>query len=155
MRYKRNNTTGQGSEAELQTMICDYLRLQYPSVIFRSDFSSGMKLSVGQAVRQKRLQSSRAWPDLFIVEPRLYYSDQGSVEEYHGLFLELKRQDAKVFKKDGSLVSDSHIQEQAAMLARLRDRGYKAEFGIGFDQCRLIIDEYLEDASEPLLVVEF
>lgn len=142
MRYKANNTHGHGSESELQTMIADYLRLRFPNVIWRSDFSSGMKLTIGQAARQKRLQSSRGFPDLFIYHPR---------GEKHGLAMELKRPGSRLYKKDGSLVSDEHIQEQAAMLARLRERGYEAHFVQSFEQARLIIDEYLEDASEPLL----
>lgn len=38
---------------------------------------------------------------------------------------------------------DKHIEEQAEMLEKLRARGYKAEFGIGLEECKKIIDEYL------------
>lgn len=134
------------SEATLHQQVCDYLRLRYPHVLFRTDMAAGMKLSPGMAIRHKRLQSGRAWPDLFIA----HVNRTGSLVVC-GLFLELKREGVRIYKKDGSLVSDPHIQEQAAVLERLRERGYKAEFGVGFDQCRLIIDEYLEDATEPLL----
>lgn len=145
------NVHNAGSESELQTLVCDYLRLRFPSVIFHSDLASGMKLTVGQAVRAKRLNSSRAYPDLFIAEQRYVKQDK---EMYGGLFLELKRPGTKLYKKGGSLVSDVHIREQAAMLARLRERGYRAEFAVGFDQARLIIDEYLEDATASLPFLE-
>ena len=32
------------SEAELQTQVADYLRLQFPEVLSHSDFGSGVKL---------------------------------------------------------------------------------------------------------------
>lgn len=58
------------TELELQAQVADYIRLQYPTVIFHSDFGSGIKLTMGQAIKQKRLNGGRrAWPDLFIAEP--------------------------------------------------------------------------------------
>ena len=57
-------------ESELQTMVADYLRRQYPFVLFHSDFGSGVKLTMGQAIKQKRQNGGRrAWPDMFIAEP--------------------------------------------------------------------------------------
>lgn len=123
-----------GSEAELQVMLCDYLRLQYPSAIFRSDYAAGLKLTMQQAIHHKRLQRQRAWPDLQIAEAR---------HGYHGLFLELKRAGSSPFKKDGSLRTDAHVQEQEAVLESLRKRGYKAEFAVGWPDARQKIDEYL------------
>ena len=41
-------------ESDLQIAVADYLRLQYPEVIFHSDFGSGIKLTKGQAIKQKR-----------------------------------------------------------------------------------------------------
>jgi hypothetical protein len=121
------------SEATVQQQVCRYLRIQYPSAIFRSDFASGMKLTMGQATKHKALQSSRAWPDLFIYEP---------VADRQGLAMELKAEGVTVFKKDGTLRKDEHLEEQAAMLEALRRRGYVATFAIGFDQAKSIIDEY-------------
>lgn len=120
------------SEAVLQQQVCDYLRLQYPNVMFRSDFASGMKLTMGQAVRHKRLQSGRAWPDLFICEHR---------GGFNGLFIELKA--VNIYKKDGSLLANPHIAEQAVVLEALRDRGYMAEFATGFDKATSLINWYL------------
>ena len=34
-------------------------------------------------------------------------------------------------------------EEQAEMLEKLRERGYRAEFGVGLSKCKQIIDEYL------------
>lgn len=62
------------TEAELQTQIADYLRLKYSNVLFHSDFGSGIKLTIGQATKQKRQNGGRrAWPDMFIAEAVIYY----------------------------------------------------------------------------------
>jgi hypothetical protein len=58
------------NESDLQIMVADYLRLQYPDVLFHSDFGSGIKLTIGQAAKQKRQNGGRrSWPDMFIAEP--------------------------------------------------------------------------------------
>lgn len=134
------------TELELQAQVADYIRLKYPSVIFHSDFGSGIKLTMGQATRQKRLNGGRrSWPDMFIAETtisKIRHSD-GSYNAYSGLFVELKREGTRIFKKDGKLVADEHIREQFDMLEQLRQRGYMAEFACGFDEAKKIIDKYL------------
>jgi hypothetical protein len=128
----------QKHEQNLQRQVCQYLRLQYPSIIFRSDYASGLQLTMNQAAIHKSLQSSRSWPDLFI-----YKSSRG----FHGLALELKREGTTIYltrgERKGKLSTDAHIQEQALMLQTLNKLGYFARFGVGFDQCRKIIDWYL------------
>ena len=124
------------TELELQAQVADYIRLQYPDVIFHSDFGSGIKLTMGQAIKQKRLNGGRrAWPDMFLAEPRGKYS---------GLFIELKREGTRIFKKDGALVADEHIREQFDMLHDLRRKGYAAEFACGFDEAKKLIDDYMK-----------
>ena len=131
------------TELELQAQVADYLRLQYPDVLFHSDFGSGIKLTMGQAAKQKRLQGGRrAWPDMFIAKPRMISDGRYSYFKA-GLFLELKRPGVKVYRRDGELVADKHIREQEATLQELRERGYSAEFACGFDEAKKIIDEYL------------
>lgn len=133
-------------ESDLQVMVADYLRLQYPDVLFHSDFGSGIKLTMGQAAKQKRQNGGRrAWPDMFIAEVRAVNDAR---EVCFGLFIELKREGTRIFKKDGTLVADEHIREQYDMLEQLRKRGYVAEFACGFDDARRIIDKYLGGKSE-------
>lgn len=130
-------------ERDLQTKVADYLRLQYPKAIFHSDYGSGVKLTVRQATIQKRQNGGRrGWPDMFIAEPAPRCIDGSWNYEWHGLFIELKKEDTRIKKKDGTWASD-HIAEQAEMLSRLRERGYAAEFAVGFDEAKKIIDEYL------------
>lgn len=130
------------TELELQAQVADYLRLQYPQALFHSDFGSGIKLTPGQAMRQKRLQGGRrSWPDMFIAEPKQL---AGREEPLHGLFLELKRDGVKIYKKDGSLVANEHIREQSRLHFELGQKGYWANFACGFDEAKEIIDWYLE-----------
>lgn len=122
------------TELHLQEQICNYLKFSYPHVLFRSDYAAGLKLTMGQAVMHRRLQAGRAWPDLFIAEPR---------NGHAGLFLELKREGVTVYKKDGTLRADEHLTEQAAVIEKLRSAGYAADFAVGFDQAKHLIDQYL------------
>lgn len=130
-----------------------YLRLQYPDVIFRTDYAAGMKLTAGQAAVHKSLQSDRSYPDLYVAEAR---------HGYHGLYIELKRDRSEIMNKNGlykkkivqvykkiggkkvRVSSYDHIDEQRKMLDRLNKKGYKAVFGCGFFEIKNIIDEYLK-----------
>ena len=127
------------NESELQVMVADYIRMQYPDVLFHSDFGSGIKLTMGQAIKQKRQNGGRrAWPDMFIAEPKLHY---------HGLFIELKKEGTRITKKNGDFASE-HIKEQFMLLDQLRFRGYRADFAIGFDEAKKLIDDYLSKGGK-------
>jgi hypothetical protein len=119
-------------EEDEQTMLVKYVQYQYPKVLFKCDMA-GVRLSIGSAMKQKRLGNSRAYPDLFFPEPR---------GKYHGLFIELKRSGTRLIKKNGDCVNE-HIAEQIAMLAQLSDRGYYSHIAVGFDEAKTIIDWYL------------
>lgn len=125
-------------ESDLQIWVAKYLRLQYPAVMFHSDFGAGVKLTKAQAIRQARQNGGlRGWPDLFIAERRMR---DGIV--YGGLFIELKRQGTRLRKLNGEWASP-HIAEQADMLERLRRRGYRADFAVGRREAKRLIDNYL------------
>ena len=136
------------SEHNLYEQIARYLQLQYPDVIYRFDIGADLKLTMGQAAKHKRLHPRRGYPDLFIAESSENVNSKdwnGIVREwgfYFGLYIEIKKDGEKLTKKDGSWRTP-HIAEQAEMLEKLRQAGYKAEFGIGFEGCKKIIDEYL------------
>lgn len=123
------------SEESIQIAICNYIKYQYPKVLFNTDLS-GIKLTIGQATKVKKMRSGRAWPDIFIAEP--------SISQY-GLFIELKNDGQKLFKKDGITPINDHVKEQMEMLKLLRNKGYEAEFAIGFDDAKRIIDHYLNE----------
>jgi hypothetical protein len=120
------------TEAELHKNVCQYIRMQYPNVLFNVDMS-GIKLTMGQAKKVSILRSSKGWPDIFIPEPKKFY---------HGLYIELKKDGEKLCKKNGDPATD-HIKDQMEMIQNLRERGYAAEFAIGFDQAKKAIDYYM------------
>jgi len=121
-------------ESELQEAVARYIRIRYPEVLFHSDFGSGIKLTKGQAIKQKRQNGGiRGWPDMFIAEGR---------GKCRGLFIELKKDKTRIKKKNGEWASE-HIAEQAQLMSRLRGRDYEAQFAVGFDEAVDIIDEYL------------
>lgn len=136
-------------ESDLQVMVADYLRLHYPDVLFHSDFGSGIKLTMGQAAKQKRQNGGRrAWPDMFIAQPRFETDPLEPIGVLaYGLFIELKKEGARLKKKNGEWATP-HIAEQAEVLKKLRDCGYWAEFACGFDEAKKIIDAYLGDKNK-------
>ena len=136
------------SEHNLYEQVARYLQLQYSNVIYRFDIGADLKLTPGQASKHKRLHPRRDYPDLFIAESseNVNSKDWNSIVRewgfYFGLYIEIKKDGEKLTKKDGSWRTP-HIAEQAEILERLRQAGYKTEFGVGFDGCKKIIDEYL------------
>ena len=122
------------SEYSEHKAVANYLKLQYPNIIFTSD-SSGIRLSIGNAKKMLALKSNCKIPDLLIFAPN---------EKYHGLIIEIKRTDEKIYLKDGSLSKSKHIQQQNETLERLSAIGYYAVFGVGFDACKKIIDTYFK-----------
>jgi hypothetical protein len=92
-----------------------------------------MKLTIGQATAMKNLRSDRGFPDICIYEAR-----QG----YHGLFIELKREGERITNKKG-FPATPHIAEQFLIIERLKSKGYCAEFAVGFDEVKFLIDNYL------------
>lgn len=129
-------------EESIQRQVCTYLRMQYPHVIFRSDYASGLKLTISQASIHRSLQSGRSWPDLFIYHPRKVDGKQ-----YAGMALELKKEGTVVKlsrgAKKGQLTADLHVREQYYMLQALEKVGYWADFAIGFDDAINKIDYYM------------
>lgn len=120
------------TEAQLQKSVCNYLKLQYPDVIFTSE-SSGLRLTIGQSIQAKAMRSEAGLPDLMIFEP---------MGVYKGLFLELKVK--SVWLKDGTLTKDKHVREQSEILKRLRSKGYLATFACGFDEAKDLIVWYFQ-----------
>jgi hypothetical protein len=123
------------NEAILHEQVCSYLKLQYPSVLFRTDMG-GVRLMPGQARKQARLQAGRSWPDIMVAEPR---------KGYHGMFLELKREGTTIWLRDGSLTINKHIREQMDLLILLAAKGYNAQMVVGFESAKRAIDHYLEE----------
>lgn len=142
-------------EELLHLKVCDYLRKNYPDVLFRTDFSSGMKMTPWQAAKHKKFQKSRAWPDLFIAESGVVKFKEGNLIinlRKNGMFLELKADGVKLYKKDGTLRKNKHIEERAEMLDKLNESGYYARFTVGYDEAIRIITNYLGEPKLDFLI---
>mgnify|MGYP005987970659 CR=1 FL=1 len=123
------------TEEEAHLRLCTYLKYQYPDVIFTSE-QSGLFVTKGQAIKMAKTRSSKALPDLWILEPK---------KRYHAMLIELKREGTRLYKKNGDLIRDKHIAEQEEMRNRLRNKGYFCEFAVGYDEAKTLIDYYLTD----------
>lgn len=138
------------TEHQMYEQIARYLQLHYPEVIYRFDLAADLKLTAGQAAKHKRLHPRRGYPDLFIANRRY---DLENCVEYHGLFLELKKDGEKLLAGnraknrflsiDGKEYKTEHLKEQADVIYELNQRGYEAEFAVGFEEAKQIIEDYL------------
>lgn len=122
-------------ETKLQKAIVKYVILKHPGLEFRSDSSAAMKLTIGQAMENKRVQKDKNWPDMFFAKRN---------SKFAGLFLEIKVSRDKIYRQDGSFKRDEHTQGQLTKILKLMDEGYAAQFGCGFDECIEIIENYLK-----------
>jgi len=133
---KKKKKKNKKKEESLQLAISKYIRSQYPDAVFNSDIASGMRLPIWIGAKAKAQRSKRGQPDLVILEPK---------GKFHGMCLELKNKRSDVYLATG-LISEAkgqeHVREQAALLKRLRDKGYWADFVFGYDEAKMIIDQY-------------
>jgi len=121
-------------EYQLQKQICEYLKLQYPEVLFLSDTVASVRLTIPQQMRNKAIQKNDfACPDLLILEPR---------NGKNGLFIELKVETP--FKRDGNLKKSDHMERQQKTINDLKQKGYSSCFSWGFENTKNIIDNYLK-----------
>lgn len=111
-----------------------HLKIHYPEVPFFSNHEDGRKRHATDAGNIRKLNSGRGRPDVEIFEPRA---------GFHGLMIELKKDDKQIFKADGVTYKTLHVQEQALMLYTLGCRGYLACFAQGIAQFKQIVDEYM------------
>jgi hypothetical protein len=129
-------------EEMVYAQIAYHFRMCYPGLIFRFDYGAGATLFFRQAVVQKKIQESPAFPDLTIYVPT-------KLNQYHGMCLEVKKGDFKIYKKDGVTPVSEHVHDQLVMLERLRSAGYHAEMQCGTSNCVAAIDNYLSKTNFP------
>lgn len=130
-------------EEKLSFLIAAYLELQYPKVVFRFDVGADVRLTPNQASKIKnKLKHKRGYHDLTILEAR---------GGYNGLLIELKKAVSEVYKLDGGLrkawnkdTQSDHNLEQFIHLGNMRDKGYWADYGFGFEHTKDIIDNYMK-----------
>lgn len=110
--------------------------------VYRWDLAADLKLTEGQARRHKLMHPKRGYPDLFIAKACTLQDVDGLFHHYNGLFIELKKEAEKLTKKDGTWRTP-HIAEQSAMIDRLQQAGYRAQFAVGELEATQVIANYL------------
>ena len=121
-------------EDRLQKSVCQYLSYKYPDVVFTSDLS-GIKLSIGSALKAKQTRCKYKIPDLLVLHPSV---------EFKAMFLELKSTRDDLYTKDGKMRDTDHLREQQTTLNKLARLGYYATFACGIDDAIKKIDWYFK-----------
>lgn len=130
-------------EENLQLSVCKYIRTKFPNVIFNCDIASGMRMAIWMASRCKKMRSGRGYPDLFIAHSnKLYQAHAHSQGGYNGLFLELKQENVRLV--NGGLAKSKHLDEQLAVLEKLKEQGYQCHVVCGYDEAIKAINDYLK-----------
>jgi len=109
-------------ESSYQIALVNYLKLQYPNILFTGGFA-GDKLGLLAAIRRKKMGYIAGTPDLFIAEPR---------NNKHGIWLEMK--------KEGGTLSPN----QKEFIKKAIDRNYEVLICYNFNEARDKIDKYLK-----------
>lgn len=121
------------SEKTIQGQLCQYLQIQYPGIKYRTD-KNGVKVGWKQIRTQSLEKGESGFPDIIIREKR---------KGFGALVIELKKDDASPFKKDGTLKKDDHLAQQQEWLDWFTELGCKAQFSVGFEATKELIDWYL------------
>ena len=119
--------------------LANWFKTEQPDIIYRFDLAADLKLSIGQAKRNKQLNRFTKYPDLFIAE---------NTPQCGGFYIELKATREDLYKKNGDFKKSKHIDGQRIMLQLLRQRGFKAEFACGLEEAKTLILNYIKEKHE-------
>ena len=102
-------------ESLLATRVANYLKTKHPMTVYRFDLAADLKMTIGQAKRNKDLHGkfSAGYPDLVV------FGSKGA------FFLELKA---------GKVPNNDHTRRQRAFHDVLRLKGYVVDFICSFDE---------------------
>lgn len=161
--YHRPTTGGSSyhpkqAEYSLTVQVVNYVKKTYPQAIIIHDFAAGTNLKDSDRIKMMATRSEDGQPDISIDFPS---------RGYHGLRLELKAEGVVIQKKDGKLRKSpytrkykkngkifikrgDHLLEQAQTLRKYNRLGYYANFAIGFNQAKKIIDWYFKNENASL-----
>jgi hypothetical protein len=122
-------------EYHLQLHISNYLKYQYPKVVFLSD-ASGLRMTIGNATKFSKLKSNTGIPDMIILQ---------SNKKYNGICFELKKSLTEIYDTKGKYRQNKHIQEQLSVLKHLEENKYYTDFICQFEIAKDIIDKYMDN----------
>src|SRR4030043_144397 len=120
-RYLKRSPFNRRTEYDEHCAVIGYRRVRFPYILL-TIAPNGLKLSMPQAMKFKRMGYTAGTPDLLIFEPR---------GNYNGLLIEMKRE-------HGGQVSPA----QRERIGRAAKRGYCTAICNGFDEAREAIERY-------------
>ena len=124
----------QKQEEQIHIALCKYIQLQYPGVIFTTE-SSGLRLTMRAAVVAKQCRNPKTgWCDIIVLEPK---------GGYHGLLIEVKKDESQLLTKKGVPKTDKHNLEQQSFARKVDAKGYRYLYACGLDMGIEIINDYM------------
>lgn len=155
------NRKNQQREAQIQIAVVQYIRYmvkpKYPNAVLIVNPLADTYFGPGGGRIMKQAYNrgfKKGIPDILILQEtttgpytpglKFHVDYPGSVElsVYTGIALELKSDNAPLWRQDGELITNDHIAKQADTLRKLRANNIIAEFAPGFDQAKAYIDWY-------------
>ncbi len=112
----------------------DEMVKQIPELALLNASLNGVRLTIGQAVKGRKMGMMRGFPDIFLPIPR---------NGMHGLFIELKIK--PYIKPDGKTARPVVSAEQYWWQEQLTVQGYCAVFCYGFEAAKGQILYYLQE----------
>lgn len=121
-------------EEQIHIALCKYIQLQYPNVIFTTE-SSGLRLTMRAAVVAKQCRNPKVgWCDIILLEAR---------GGYHGLLIEVKKDESQLLTKKGVPKTDKHNMEQQSFARNADSKGYRYLYACGLDMGIEIVNDYM------------
>lgn len=125
-------------EEKEQAAFVEAMKVLYPDLKFRIGME-GARLAKGTRFKMKKQGMESGWFDIQIPMPK---------GKFHSLWIELKRSDAKLLKKDRTPV-DERTKNQLEMWRYLNGIDHCAVFAFGAKQALLFVDLYLKEKHVP------
>ena len=138
--------------------VVNFIKDKLPEVIAFHVPSEGKK-SAFERYKHSLMGNLKGVPDFVFLHPK-YKSNLSQEVEYHGLLIELKAQEhEKVVKKGkdaGKIVKRKGrlSEEQAQIIEKLNNFGFKAVCCFGSDEAIKVIDEYFKDFYELQRIIK-
>ena len=142
-RTKRIPQKKRGQQEDIeQSLLLRWAKAAYPDILFKTDVSTGIKLSAKQAAKiYAQRHPRKGWPDIEVKAMRMGFG---------GLFIELKQTGEQVLKKDGTFKASDHLRSQREAHNKLLEAGYAAGFVIGLENGKRAVKAYLSGNLEAL-----
>lgn len=138
--------------------VVNFIKDKLPEVIAFHVPAEGKK-SAFERYKHSLMGNLKGVPDFVFLHPK-YKSNLSKEIEYHGLLIELKAQEhekvvktgkdaGKIVKRKGRL-----SEEQAQIIEKLNNFGFKAVCCFGSDEAIKVIDEYFKDFYELQRIIK-